>query len=117
MIKDIVFPQNNETDFLEIAGRLGIKKLYFAYDFNDFFNKNIQKKLESIENKKTGFEPIFSVNNKNFGKAAKQSGIIIAKSSDNDKMMIENKKIKIIYGFEEMQRKEFIHQRASGLNH
>ena len=117
MIKDIVFPQNNETDFLEIAGRLGIKKLYFAYDFNDFFNKNIQKKLESIENKKTGFEPIFSVNNKNFGKAAKQSGTLIAKSSDNDKMMIENKKIKIIYGFEEMQRKDFIHQRASGLNH
>ena len=117
MIKDIVFPQNNETEFLEIAGKLGIKKLYFAYDFNDFFNKNIQKKLENIEDKKTGFEPIFLVNNKNFGKAAKQSRTLAAKSSDNDKMMIESKKIKIIYGFEEMQRKDFIHQRASGLNH
>ena len=117
MIKDIVFPQNNETEFLEIAGRLGIKKLYFAYDFSEFSNKNIQKKLESIENKKINFEAVFLVNQKNFGSAAKQPIALAAKSSEKDRLFIESKKVKLIYGFEESGRRDFIHQRASGLNH
>ena len=32
-------------------------------------------------------------------------------------VLIESKKIKLIYGFEGVNRKDFLHQRASGLNH
>lgn len=117
MFNDIVFPKNNESDLLGIADKIGIKKLYFAYDFNEFFNQNIQKKLDNLENKKISFESVFLTSHKNIGKAAKQSKSLVAKSSDKDRLMIESKKIKVIFGFEEQQRKDYIHQRASGLNH
>ena len=46
-----------------------------------------------------------------------QSKLLVAKSSDKDRFFIESKKIKLIYGFEEIYKKDYMHQRASGLNH
>ena len=45
MFSNIVTPKNNEEEFIEIASKLGIRKLYFLYDFED------SNKLESIDNK------------------------------------------------------------------
>ena len=117
MFSDIIIPKNNEAEFIQIASKLNIKKLYFLYDFDDYNEEKIQKKLESIENKKINVEIGFVVNQKNFNKAAKKSGFMVAKSSEKDRLFIESKKIKIIYGFEEYGRRDFMHQRASGLNH
>ena len=50
-------------------------------------------------------------------KAAKQSIPLIIKSSDQDRFFIESRKVKLIYGFEEFNKKDYLHQRASGLNH
>ena len=117
MYSDIVLPKNNEAEFIEIAAKLGIKKLYFLYDFDDYNEEKIQRKLESIESKKINIEIGLIVNQKNINKAAKISRFLAAKSSEKDRIFIESKKIKIIYGFEESGRRDYLHQRASGLNH
>ena len=117
MFSDIVLPKDNEQKFLEIAEKIGIKKLYFAYDFNEFFGQNIQDKIDSIKSNKINFDAIFLANPANFNKAAKQSRALVAKSSDKDRFLIESRKLRIIYGFEELHKKDYLHQRASGLNH
>lgn len=118
MFSDIAIPKNNEAEFIEITSKLGIKKLYFLYDFDDYNEEKIQQKLELIKNHKNiSIDVGFIVNQKNLNKAAKQSKLLVAKSSDKDRFFIESKKIKIIYGFEDINRKDYLHQRASGLNH
>ena len=112
MYTDIVVPNHDEGEFIEISSKLGIKKLYFLYDFEN------HNKLESIDNKnnielRTGF----IVNQKNMNKALQYSKLLAVKSSDKDRYFIESKKIKLIYGFEDVNRKDYLHQRASGLNH
>ena len=116
MFSDIALPKNNEFEFIEIASKLGIKKLFFLYDFNEYDEKKLIKKLDSLNNKKISIEFGFIVNEKNFKKAAAKSKFLAAKSSDKDRIFIESKKIKLIYGFEDANKKDYIHQRASGLN-
>ena len=118
MFTDIVIPNNNEAEFIEIASKLGIKKVYFLYDFDYYNEEKTQKKLESIKNHKNiSIDDGFIVHQKNINKAMQQSKLLVAKSSDKDRFFIESKKIKLIYGFEELNKKDYLHQRASGLNH
>jgi hypothetical protein len=115
MDADIALPKNNEAEFIEIAEKLGINKLYFLYDFDYYDEGKTAKKLESIKEHRNVFVEIgFLVNQRNFSKAAKQSKIIVAKSSDKDRLFIESGKVKIIYGFEEVPKRDYLHQRASG---
>ena len=118
MNSDIVIPKNNENEFAEIASKLEIKKLYFLYELNDFDEQKINKKLESIKEKyNLNFETGIIVKSQDANKIKINSKLTVAKSSDKDRFLIENKKIKVIYGFEELGRKDYLHQRASGLNH
>ena len=117
MLSDIVLPKSNEAEFIQIASKLNLKKLFFLYDFDNYNENKIQKKLDSIESKQINIEIGFLVNHKNINRAAKISKFLVAKSSEKDRLFIESKKIRIIYGFEESGKKDFMHQRASGLNH
>ena len=118
MFRDIILPRNNEEEFIEIASKLGYKKLYFLYDFDNFNQENTQKKSTSLENHKNiKIETGFIVNQKNINKSFKQSKLLVVKSSDKDRFFIESKKIRMIYGFEEEHKNDYLHQRASGLNH
>ncbi len=111
---EIVFPKNNEEEFIGIASRIGIKNIIFIYDIGDF--KNAEEKVKTI-NTNIGIETGIIVTQKSLKKAASLSKFLIAKSSPFDRLMIESKKMKLIYGFEELGKKDFMHQRASGLNH
>ncbi len=113
MFADIALPKNNEDEFIQVAKRLGIKKLYLLYDFEEHDKKN----LNTIDNKNLEIETGFIVNQKNINRALGHSKLLAAKSPDKDRYFIESKKIKLIYGFEEADRKDYLHQRASGLNH
>ncbi len=115
---DIVLPKDNEAEFIEVASKLGIKKLYFLYDFDNCNEENVEKKLSQIKNHKNiGTEIGFLVNQRNLSSAFRQSKLLVAKSSDKDRFFIESKKIRLLYGFEEVPKKDYLHQRASGLNH
>ena len=115
---DFVIPKNNETEFIEISLKLGVKKIFFLYDF-DKYNDDQAKKILNLANnpKNPEIEIGFIANGKNLNNALKQSKLIVVKSCDKDRDFIESKKIKLIYGFEEIPKKDFLHQRASGLNH
>ena len=117
MFTEIVLPNDNEQEFIDIALKLNIKKLYFLYNFDEYDKNKIQEKIDSAENKKINLQIGLIVNQKNINKALQQSKLLVAKSSDKDRLFIESKKIKLIYGFEEIHKKDFLHQRASGLNH
>ena len=117
MLTDIALPYENEEEFIRIASSLGYKRLLFLYDISDF-NSNLQKRLNEIKTKSdVRIETGMISGQKYLSKAAGISKFIAAKSSDKDRFMIESKKIRMIYGFEEIPRKDFMHQRASGLNH
>ena len=118
MFRDIVIPQDNEMEFIEVASRLGIKKLYFMYQFDEYNEKRIQEKLSSVRNDSNiTLQVGFIVSQNNINAAFAKSKIIVVKSSDKDKIFIENSQVKIIFGFEELQKKDYLLQRASGLNH
>lgn len=115
MGSDIAIPRNNEAEFLEIASKLGIRKLYFLYDSNDFNEEKINKKLNLLKEKHyTSFETGILINHRG---AASKTRIMAAKSSDNDRFLVETGKASLLYGFEETAKKDYLHQRASGLNH
>jgi len=116
MFADIALPNDNEKEFAITASKLGIKKLYFLYDFNDYNEDKIQKKLEGLSDCNVSIEAGFIVDLKNLNRAAQSQKLTAAKSSEKDVAFIESKKINMIYGFEEINRKDYLHQRASGLN-
>ena len=115
---DFVMPNNNEDEFIAIAEKLGYKSIYFLYSLDDYLNK--QKKLEEIDNKikihrgiLADKKTIYKIENNLKGKDV----FIAIKSSIKDKEIIEKSKIDMVFSFEESSRKDFIHQRASGVNH
>src|SRR3989338_1552023 len=113
MFRDIVILNNNEEEFAVIASKLGYKKLYFFYDFYEYKDE-IEKNMEKLS---IDFEIWFIVNKKILSNAVKKSKLLVAKSSADDRELIEGKKVKMVYGFEDVKRKDYLHQRASGLNH
>jgi len=109
---DIVIPNNNEEEFIVMAEKLGYTGLCFLYDSNDYMNKQ-------FENKKIKIEIGVLGDNKNIDKIkGKNEKVFVAvKSSNNDKEIMERSKADMIFSFEDALRRDFIHQRASGLNH
>jgi len=84
---DIVFPKNNEEEFLKIAKELGIKQVLFLYKKGKFWTGKLHNKT-----------------------------IIVAKAEKNSRELIEKSPAEIIFGLEEASPADFMHHRASGLN-
>lgn len=110
MASDLVFPGNNEEDFVEMAERLGYSKLYFVYDGKS------DKKYES-KSKDMKICSVVVAEPKNILAAKKRSDFVIVKSSADDRNVIEALRPSLIFDFETVERKDFIHHRNSGLNH
>ena len=110
MFEEIVLPKNNEKEFIEIAKKLGTKKLTFLYSPQEYNSKKFQD--DDIEIK-TGT----IANQDNINQASKLTDWVVAKSSDQDRQLLEGSKIKMIYGFEQSPLKDRMHQTISGLNH
>ena len=112
---DIVIPSNNEEEFIAMAYRLGYKELCFLYELDDYANK--KKELEKIQKIKiyTGV----LANSKNINKIRNKLGkaFVAVKSQDSNREIIEKSKADMIFSLEDSLKRDFIHQRASGLNH
>jgi|TARA_Y100000310_G_scaffold226034_1_gene228114 hypothetical protein len=103
---DIVFPKNNEKEFIEIAEKLGHKSLCFVYRLKRFKN--------SYDSKiKLNFGVLAEPNE--VRKAKKLSEFVFIKSSDKDRAIMENNRNLFLFGLEKAARHDFIHHRA-GLN-
>ncbi len=108
---DFVFPQNNEKEFIEIAKKLGYGSLCLVYSLKSFKPKKIKSDLRIkygvlVEEK----------NLRKFNKP-KEVDFVLVKCNDNTRRVIEKNKDLIVFGFDEDNKKDLIHQRRSGLNH
>ena len=116
MFFDVVFPNGNEEDFIELAPRLGYGGLCFVYNYDK--NKNFEEKLKTLQRKtklKLNYGLLVSL--KDINKIKKNGILIFIKSSLKDRFVIEKKKADVLFGLEEQSTRDFIHHRASGLNH
>tara|TARA_Y100000310_G_C20624360_1_gene785049 strand:- start:1019 stop:1588 length:570 start_codon:yes stop_codon:yes gene_type:complete len=111
MHTDIVFPNNNESEFIELAKKLRYKGLCFVYNYHKFNQKAFDKLKES--DIKLSFGVLAGANE--VRKAKKLSELVFVKSSDKDRAVIENNKGLFLYGLEKDAKRDFIHHRA-GLN-
>ncbi|MEM4267307.1 MAG: RNase P subunit p30 family protein [Candidatus Woesearchaeota archaeon] len=103
MYCDIVFPKNNEREFLQVARFLGYEKLVFVYETAPI---NIPKE--------NGAVVVFGASTKQKPKWAEY---LILESTGDDRKTIETLRPEIIYGFETKNTKDGLHYRNSGLNH
>jgi len=100
---DVVIPNKNENEFIEIAQKLGYEKLIFLYTSD----KNIpQIKTDKI---KISFGILTA-------KGGKAKYLTFMQSADKDQQIIENNPPNAVFGFEAKSEKDYLHQRASGLN-
>ena len=111
---DFVIPKNNEKEFISIAEKLGYKELVFLYNSEEYLEKNISSKKIKI-NKTILTDPRFII--KTSSKFKNKNTLIAIKSSSQDRDVMESGKADIIFSVEESSRKDFIHQRGSGINH
>ena len=78
---DIVFPNNNEKDFIKIAEKIGYKEICFVY--------SIQKiKSKKQTSKKLKIKYGILTEEKNINKAKKLSNIVLVDCSDNTRNII-----------------------------
>lgn len=114
---DVIIPNNNEDEFVAMACRLGYSTIYFLYDPNRYF---------SMTKNFTGSSDIKIIygilaNDKDIKKIKtkiKEKNILVAvKSSNKDREVMEGSLANIIFSLEDNTKKDFIHQRSSGLNH
>ena len=113
---DIVAPNNNEKEFVAIAERLGYNGICFLYALDNYLNK--EKRFEA---KKIKIYYGILADSRNINKIkdkAKNAKVFVAiMSSNNDREIIERSKADVVFSFEDNPKKDFIHHRASGLNH
>jgi hypothetical protein len=102
MLIDIVFPENNEAEFIAMANRLGYDALVFIYFGKKDLPKTEMKLLKGIVvDEKTSGRPNMDV--------------VLARMPS--RQLIERLKPDIIYELEQDARKDYMHQRNSGLDH
>lgn len=103
---DIVFPCNNEKEFIPMAIKLGYNGLCFVYGSVDEMNKNKKKFGDSK------LKLLFGLS----FKSKEKVDVVAVKASNNSRDILERRKADIIYDFEKSSRSDYIHHRASGLN-
>jgi RNase P/RNase MRP subunit p30 len=121
MYEDIVIPQNNEKELISMAKKLGYQSILLLYDFEDYIRDKHAFKVSEI-----GIKINIGVltDNKTVIKAREKlrksysPKQLIATSEPLDLLgLLEQSKADIIFGLENSPRNDFMHQRASGLNH
>jgi len=96
-MKDIVFPNNNEEEFLERAKLLGYDSLIFVYQIDKYKEGAIFTSPDKLK------------------KAKSLTKIVLTNS--NDRQVFEKNSDIIVFELEEISKKDSLHFRHSGLNH
>jgi len=113
MYVDIVFPNNNEEEFISMAFKLGYNGLCFVYiDIKD--TDKIKEKIDNLQ-KNTKINLFFGFKCEEIKKI--KNNLTFIKSSYNIQKTLEKGKFDVLYGTEDVFKKDYIHHRASGLNH
>jgi RNase P/RNase MRP subunit p30 len=108
---DVVFPKGNEADFISMAERLGLSGLCFVYpkptDISSF-QKSTKLKL---------FSGVLCSPN-DVRKFRQHLTFVSAPDDQQDiRHILESCRPSVLFGLEFSRRRDFMHHRASGLNH
>lgn len=115
---DIVIPHNNEEQLIAMAERLGYTTLCFLYSPDDYINSLKKAKYPGEKiNICLGILADSKTIGRIKGKLKGEKAFIAVKSSGNDRQIIEGAMADMVFSFGENLRRDFIHHRASGLNH
>jgi RNase P/RNase MRP subunit p30 len=109
---DIVFPKDNEKEFISMAERLGLEGLVFVYSAPkdiSHFQKGTKLKLSSG----------ILCKPEDVRKYKGKFLTLVESPEDQERIrhIIEQVRPDMIFNLEFSRRKDFIHHRASGLNH
>lgn len=114
---DVVFPSNNEEQFIDMAIKLQHRGILFVY------NKVTDKTINKVKDlrKKTKLKLFVGVqrtaknlDHKNFNEDIK---ILIAQGPDEARRAIEKTEVSLVYDLETGMRGDKMHYPQSGLNH
>lgn len=108
---DIVFPKNNEADFIAMAKRIGTKELLFVYTVQNY------KEWKQKENGISITSGILAAQKEIRQAKLKTQYVLVAADPDKNNAIIEHEQPWLLFGFEFQQRKDFLHHRNSGINH
>jgi|SRR3989338_320398 len=119
---DIAVPSGNEQEFLEMGKGLGYKGICFLYRLNDYFNADCSSANRDAKRTLTikTYKGIIA----DAGEAGRlklrlkgEKAFVAIKSNGEDMEIVKDRKANLIFSFEGALRKDFMHHRASGLNH
>lgn len=102
-MKDVVLPDNNEKDFIAMAKKLGFKELVFLYTSKNRFYRGTSD---------LGITNALLADEKSIPKDV----ITFVRNPADARFVFEASKPGCVFDLE-IQKKDFIHQRGSGLNH
>src|SRR3989338_8551340 len=112
-MRDIVIPNGNEDLFISMAERLGYKELMLLYDSSKFEE---MQNIQSNSKIKIRVGILAELKNMQKIKSKFKGHFVAAKSSDSDRDVMEKVYADLIFSLEEASRKDFMHQRGSGLD-
>ena len=118
MYADIVVPNNNEESFVVVAEKLGYRAIVFLYEPEKYRPAAEVKQLLDKKGCKTKLilQSGIITNSKNVQKARNNSDLVVVWETENIREAVERAKPDIIFGMEEQQKRDFMHQRNSGIN-
>lgn len=113
---DIVFPQKNEKEFIQIAEKLKTKQLFLIYPYKtDIWDyKTIIQKLQ--KNTRINLKLGLIAAEKDILKAKKLCNFVITQSTEKDQHTLEKLRPSLIYNLESSERRDKFHYKLSGLN-
>lgn len=110
-MQDIVFPDRNESEFFDIARRLGITKLIFVYP-----SKEAASRAPKAPDGLSVRTAVLAEPRK--ARLLREQGILtFVPCSEQDRNVLEQGSADVLFGAESTQPKDYAHQRGSGLNH
>ena len=108
---DIVFPNGNEREFIEMAERLGIGELVLTYSKLPF------PPIPASSKVKVRCMILAQSNQVQATKRKAEFVICRASATEQDRFLFEKAKPNIVFDIEQSQRPDGLFQRNSGLNH
>jgi RNase P/RNase MRP subunit p30 len=115
---DLVFPNQNELQFAQMAARLAYSGICFVYEYDKF------KQATGIvsEFSKSGYNCSLAIYSgiicphKDVQKSRNKADFVIVNDTENIRETVEKDRPDVLFGMESQKKRDYMHQRNSGIN-
>ena len=117
MLRDIVFPEENEEEFVRRAESLGTEALVFVYKFDLSKLEKLRERVKNLQKTtpvRLGF--VLEAEGSDVHKVRDLGEKSVLKVRGNARELIARRKPSMVYGLELSERKDFSKSRNSGLD-